>query len=122
LFKAKVALAALKGDKMRVEVSQPYEVHPNQVTEWKRQLQEGAAEWFESGAGRGKTLPEVDVKTLHAKIGQLALENDFLNGALAKAGLMTVVHRMRFTIAPCLPQNRQPRCTPGYPPRHALAL
>lgn len=88
-FKAKVALAALRGDKTLTEIAQQYEVHPNQVTEWKRQLLDRAADVFEGGSGTIKADNEPDIKTLHAKIGQLALENDFLSGALTKAGLLS---------------------------------
>jgi transposase len=88
-FKAKVALTALKGDKTLTEIAQHYEVHPNQVTEWKRQLLERAAEVFEGGSASGRSENEPDLKTLHAKIGQLALENDFLSSALTKAGLLS---------------------------------
>lgn len=87
-FKAKVALAALRGDKTLIEIAQQYEVHPNQVTEWKRQLLERAAEVFE-GSAAGKSGGEPDLKLLHAKIGQQALEIDFLSGALNKAGLLS---------------------------------
>jgi transposase-like protein len=86
-FKAKVALAAVKGDKTVVEIAQQYEVHPNQVTEWKRQLQEKAADVFEGKSPVSKAEP--DLKVLHAKIGQQALEIDFLSGALTKAGLLS---------------------------------
>ncbi len=88
-FKAKVALAAVKGERTLAELAQQYDVHPNQITEWKRQLQARAADVFGT-AGSPSTEPPVDVKTLHAKIGQLALENDFLSGALGKAGLLSV--------------------------------
>ena len=84
-FKAKVALAALKGEKTLGELAQHFDVHPNQVTQWKAQLLDGAAEVF---AGGGATpAPAFDVKGLHAKIGELTLENDFLEGALVKAGV-----------------------------------
>jgi len=84
-FKAKVALAAIKGEKTVSELAQLFDVHPNQITQWKSQLQDGAAAVF--GSGAAVAAPAVDVKTLHAKIGELALENDFLSGALDKAGL-----------------------------------
>ena len=86
-FKAKVALAAIKGEKTLAELAQQFAVHPNQITAWKAQLVGGAAEVF--GASGGATAPAVDVKTLHAKIGELTLENDFLSGALGKAGLLS---------------------------------
>jgi len=87
-FKAKVALAAVKGDRTLAELAQQFDVHPNQITEWKRQLQEKAADVFGS-AGRSNNEPPVDLKVLHAKIGQLTLENDFLESALTKAGLLS---------------------------------
>lgn len=87
-FKAKVALAAVKGDRTLAELAQQFDVHPNQITEWKRQLQEKAADVFGS-AGQAACEPTVDLKVLHAKIGQLTLENDFLESALTKAGLLS---------------------------------
>jgi transposase-like protein len=87
-FKAKVALAAVRGERTLAELAQQFEVHPNQITEWKRQLQERAADVFGGSTGPSSE-PPVDLKTLHAKIGQLALENDFLSGALGKAGLLS---------------------------------
>ncbi len=86
-FKAKVAIEALGEGKTIAEIALKHDVHPNQVTEWRRQLVERAA-----GAFGGATAPEaapVDLKALHAKIGQLTLENDFLEGALSKAGLLS---------------------------------
>ena len=83
-FKAKVALDAIRGDKTLAELAKLHDVHPNQITDWKSQLLERAAGVFGAEA---PVEPAVDVKELHAKIGQLALENDFLSGALTKAGV-----------------------------------
>ena len=88
-FKAKVALAAIRGQNTLAELAQHFDVHPNQITQWKVQLQEGAAEVFGSSASGAAKTPSVDVKSLHAKIGELTLENDFLEGALNKAGLLS---------------------------------
>ncbi len=82
-FKAKVALEALKGDQTIVELAQRYQVHPNQITEWKRQLLEHAADVFSKDR---KSDQGPNVKDLHAKIGQLSMENDFLSVALGRIG------------------------------------
>jgi transposase len=87
-FKAKVALAAIKSDRTLAQLAEQFDVHPNQITTWKAQLEGGAVDVF----GVGSTVPitpAVDVKSLHAKIGELTLENDFLEGALTKAGLLS---------------------------------
>ncbi len=85
-FKAKVALAALKDARTMSELAQQFDVHPNQIRQWRDQLLDGVAGVFDESAV--SKPPEVDLTSLHAKIGQLALENDFLEGALAKAGLL----------------------------------
>ena len=86
-FKAKVALAAMKGDKTLAELSQQFDVHPNQITDWKTRMQEGAASVF--GEEKAEQQGKVDVTRMQAKIGELTLENDFLETALIKAGLLS---------------------------------
>ena len=86
-FKARVALAAVKGEMTLSDLAQQFDVHPNQIAQWKTQLMEGAAGVFDSRPGRCE--PAVDLKSLHAKIGELTLEKDFLEGALGKAGLLS---------------------------------
>ena len=88
-FKAKVALAAIKGDRTLAQLAEQFDVHANQITTWKEQLLEGAADVFGPGSGSGSAAAPVDVKALHAKIGEITLENDFLEGALIKAGLLS---------------------------------
>ena len=87
-FKAKVAIAAIKGERTIAQIAEQFDVHPNQVTTWKAQLEGGAADVFGAGSP-AEQVPAVDVKQLHAKIGELTLENDFLEGALTKAGLLS---------------------------------
>src|ERR1700737_642327 len=88
-FKAKVALAALKGDRTLAQLAEQFDVHPNQITSWKAQLEEGAAEVFGPAGGKRTGEPAGDGEALHAKIGELTLENDFLEGALGRAGLLS---------------------------------
>jgi transposase len=75
-FKAKVALAALKGERTRAELAEQFDVHPKQIQEWKKRLMDGAGEVFARGAKRDGEL-EDDVQALHATIGQLTMEKDF---------------------------------------------
>ncbi len=87
-FKAKVALEALKGELTLAELAQKHDVHANQITQWKSQLLERAASVF-GGETESAASPPVDLKELHAKIGEQALEIDFLGRALSKAGLLS---------------------------------
>jgi transposase len=86
-FKAKVAIEALADGKTIAEVALKHDVHPNQVTEWRRQLIERAAGVF--GGAAAPETPPVDLKDLQATIGLLTLATDFLHGALSKAGLLS---------------------------------
>ena len=126
-FKAKVALAAIKGEKTLSELAEQFDVHANQITLWKSQLLEGAAGVFGGEAKAEPAAAAVDVKTLHAKIGALTLENDFLEGALTKAGdpdvgrrhIRTLMRRMTalgrpldakpaYQAAPAIPKTMEP--------------
>ena len=85
-FKAKVALAALREDKTMAQLCQEFELHPTQVIEWKKQMLANAANVFGS---QNNVQEAVNLGPLHAKIGQQALEIDFLESALTKAGLLS---------------------------------
>ena len=82
-IKAKVALAAVKGDKTLTELSSEFEVQPNQITQWKQQLLDKASDLFSRGKNES-TVPHETIKDLHAKIGQLTVENDFLAKVLGR--------------------------------------
>ena len=77
-FKARVALDALRGDKTIQEIATRHKVHPNQVSTWKRQAMDGLGAVFSNGADKGRMDHDDEVHDLHAKIGQLTVERDFL--------------------------------------------
>ena len=91
-FKAKVALAAIKGEKTLSELAELFDVHPNQINTWRTQLLEGATDVF-GDEKQPDPAAAVDLKALHAKIGELTLVNDFLANALGKAGLLPSAKR-----------------------------
>ncbi len=82
-FKAKVALAAVSGDRTLAELSDQFDVHPNQIQDWKKQLLNGAENVFGGHAVKAEHN-EAETQKLHAKIGQLSMENDFLSKALGR--------------------------------------
>ena len=88
-FRAKVAIAALKGDKTLAELSEQFELHPNQIIQFRQHALENMAELFEKDKAPKPSGISDDDLNLHAKIGQLTLERDFLEGALSKAGLLS---------------------------------
>jgi transposase-like protein len=83
-FKARVALEALRGDKTIQEIATKHKVHPNQVSTWKRRAVDGLGEVFSNGADGTRRDHEAEVRELHAKIGELMVERDFLAGGLKR--------------------------------------
>jgi transposase-like protein len=83
-FKAKVALEALRGDRTAQEIAARHQVHPNQVSTWKRQALDGLVGVFSNGGEADVREHEAEVKELHAKIGQLTVERDFLSKGLKR--------------------------------------
>ena len=83
-FKAKVALEALRGDKTIQEIASRHKVHPNQVSTWKRQVMDGLGAVFSNGADKSRVDHEDEIHDLHAKIGQLTVERDFLARGLKR--------------------------------------
>jgi transposase len=83
-FKAKVALAAVKEDRTISELADQYQIHPNQITTWKKQLMQNAEDAFKKGPSKKEDEEEGQIKELHAKIGKLAMEKDFLSKALGR--------------------------------------
>jgi len=83
-FKAKVALEALRGDRTIQEIATRHKVHPDQVSTWKRQAMEGLGAMFSNGADKARMEHDAEVHDLHAKIGQLTVERDFLARGLKR--------------------------------------
>ena len=105
-FKAKVALAAVKGEKTLAELAQQFDVHPNLINQWRTKLLESAADVF--GVEQAPTEPAVDVTVLHAKIGELTLANDFLSGA-AREGRTVAERKAMIDRSHDLPVSQQAR-------------
>lgn len=83
-FKAKVALEALRGDRTIQEIAAKHQVHPNQVSAWKRQALDGLGAVFSNGSDAVRRDHEAEIDRLHAKIGQLTVERDFLSKGLKR--------------------------------------
>ena len=86
-FKSRVALEALRGELTVAEIAGKYQIHPNQVQQWKKKLMEGASDIFQSKAERKETKPSTTEDDLMKKIGRLEIENDFLRSVSLACGL-----------------------------------
>ena len=83
-FKAKVALEALRGELTLSEIARKYEVHPNMISAWKRQLVDEASQLFARGSSNAQQATDQQIRELHAKIGELTIEKDFLKKGLSR--------------------------------------
>jgi len=83
-FKARVALEALSGAHTMAELAAKHHVHPNMIAQWKRKAQEALPDIFGRKGERNDAAREAEIQTLHAKIGQLTVENDFLSKAFGR--------------------------------------
>lgn len=87
-FKARVAIEALKKQQTLSELASKFELHPNQISQWKQEFLANAGQTFEHKSGSGADEKKINTEALHAKIGELQMERDFFKKSLAKLGLL----------------------------------